>query len=524
MKIYSIGAIYNTRPIQVGKNTRKSHINQNTPSFGHNMTEAERKKAISDYLKYKDLARIYVSDNNEQIYKDSVADRIDSLRNKRAYKGWFSGATKLGKVKKLERLRIEKEEYENYLATKAKCRDILANDSFYKSLINTEDIEVYEIAKKLLMDNFSLNNVIAGYDEQKEELKRMVIEPIQRENLCSSTEKLPPAILLYGPIGCGKSKIAEFVGKEANCNVLKLNPNTSPRKFTGEVKSLLNEARKYYLAQKLLVDSKYEAHEYKSGNLQQKAEYAATLKSPRTIIVIDEVDKYFNPNSENSSDDIADMNKTFLKGILDHCSEIPDTNGATDAAGVTFFFTTNFPTRVDSEISLRNGKCTRLPVSMPDNNDIQNILKFYLDNYSNQKIREAINNGKDLKLVNTEQIPYKSYVTIAAPNKKNGALTGAGIERAVKQATENYIDNKDRYINLQLAQMLTGAKYRVSPEKLDEYQKEIELMGKKYKDIDEKEEFELLSDLDKLDMITDSQKIRLEYLKGIYSLEKKDIL
>ena len=49
----------------------------------------------------------------------------------------------------------------------------------------------------------------------------------------------------------------------------------------------------------------------------------------------------------------------------------------------------------------------------------------------------------------------------------------------------------------------------------------MEYMGKLLKDIDEKEEYELLKDLDELDMTTERQKERLSLLKGAYEVQAK---
>ena len=49
----------------------------------------------------------------------------------------------------------------------------------------------------------------------------------------------------------------------------------------------------------------------------------------------------------------------------------------------------------------------------------------------------------------------------------------------------------------------------------------MEAMGKLLKDIDEKEEYELLKDLKELDMITQKQQTRLELLKSAYETSGK---
>ena len=160
-----------------------------------------------------------------------------------------------------------------------------------------------------------------------------------------------------------------------------------------------------------------------------------------------------------------------------------------------------------------------MPFYMPDDSERKDILKFYLENYSNPAIQKAITEeGKDRQTIDIEQVPYDAYVSVTASDPQKGAIAGAGIEKAVNQATTNYLNNKNQYLNLQLGQMLAGAQYRVSPDNLNEYIKELEDMGMIYKEIDEKEEYELLKDLDNFEMITDEQKVRYNYLKEIYEI------
>ncbi len=507
----------------------KSHsrIQSLTLPASTNLSKDEKRKIISLYMKYREIKNDFDNeDPNRPLYKIRTDSKIDQISQERGHYGYFSNKFKPYRLKKRERLEIENDEYKKYCDERTLYNTVRNNLHYFESVINTDEIDIYEKAKYILTKNYSMDNVLAGYSAQKNNFRKLVIDPIQRENIMGTNENIPPAILLYGPTGCGKSKMAQTVADEANCKLVTLDPNTSARKFTGALKFLLDEARDYYAEQKQIIDAKYDSDAYKYGNIDKKAEYSASLKSPRTIIVINEIDKYFNPPTKTNSEEektqaseIADMNKTFLKGVLDHCSEKPDSSDSSGSAGVTFIFTTNYPSRVDSEITLRNGKCLRMPFYMPDDSERKDILKFYLENYSNPAIQKAITEeGKDRQTIDIEQVPYDAYVSVTASDPQKGAIAGAGIEKAVNQATTNYLNNKNQYLNLQLGQMLAGAQYRVSPDNLNEYIKELEDMGMIYKEIDEKEEYELLKDLDNFEMITDEQKVRYNYLKEIYEI------
>lgn len=490
-------------------------------SFGMSISIGEevRKIEIAQYLEYLDKAKDL--ERGEEYYKERVQDRINELINERSHYGSITGNWKTGKVKKVERLRIEQEEYAKYLKEKDKYKFIKENEEYFKGLVSTEDIQVYEKVKQKLEERSSLDKKIAGYKVLKNTVKKLIIDPIHKETALDTQEKLPPALLLYGPIGCGKSALANAIVEEANCNVIKFPQNTNPRKFAGIIKEMMNDAKDYYLEQKAVINKKYQNDAFKYGDIDRKASYLANLKSPRTIIIIDEVDQYFNPNTKGSSEEIADINKTLLKGLLDHCSEKPSILNSSDAAGVTFIFTTNYPSFIDSEISLRGGKCNRAPVPLPEDSDIKDIMKFYIMNSANPSINKAKTQGKNVTPIDTQQMPYDSYLKFLQPTEEAGAFSGGGIESAINQAVINYIDDPEISMNIHLARMLSRGTFRIPMEKLAAYNKEMEKMGRLLKDIDEKEEYELLKDLQELDMINPKQKYRLELLKGAYEQQVK---
>ena len=528
MKIYSINTFNFNRQRSVGANSAKSSsspvsqsdnnlygVPKSYISFGsvENMQEEERQRLISKYLFYKDKYEDYKEGSTK--YEKDYAKAISDLEEERSFYAFWSGKKKPGKVKKTERRTIYEKKYQEFVKERKEYNKVMANEAYYKSLINTNDIEIYEEIKKRLKSNSnSIDNKIAGYGELKQNLQKLLIDPIQRETAMCTNEKIPPSILLYGPIGCGKSELAKALGEEAGCRVEIMPPTTTPLQFEYEVSGALSRARKHYIAQNQQNKDFRNSYSYKKLSNKEKAEKLVQQKSPRTIYIINEVDKYLNPASTSEEALLrADMNKTLLKGVLDHCSEKADGEYSFDAAGMTIIFTTNFPTKVDSEISLRNGKCTRMPVSLPLDNDIVDIMKFYL-NKENERIKENISKGKKLETIDLSQIPFAAYSLITKPDKNKGAIGGAGIEAAIKQAVTNYIANPESYINLQLPMMLSSAQYRITPEKVEEYKKEIDAMGKTYRDIDEQEEFVLLKDLKELEMINLVQRKRLEFLEA----------
>ena len=504
------------------KNTTLLGIPKSYISFGsvESMKEDERQKQINMYLYYKDKKDYYKEGSTK--YYDEYNKEIARLENARGYYTFWTETWKPGKVSKVEKKQILEEKYNEFTAEREKFNKIMANEDYYKSLINTNDIEIYEEIKKgLNSKENSIDNKIAGYAKLKQDLKKLLIEPIQRETAMNNNEKIPPSILLYGPIGCGKSELAKALAEEAGCRVRTMPSSTQPFQFEYELTNELFEARQYYLKQSKANQDLKDSSDYKNLSNKEKAKKLLEMKSPRTIYIIDEVDKYMNPTGSESAEELADMNKTLLKGILDHCSEKPNGEYSSDAAGMTIIFTTTFPTQVHSEISLRGGKCTRMPVSIPNSDDISDIIKFYLHDQNN-RIESLQRKGENIESIDVEQIPFAAYSSITRPDKDKGAIGGAGIEAAVRQAVTNYISNPESYINIQLPMMLASAQYRIPPAKLDEYLKEVDAMGKTYREIDEQEEFTLLKDLKELEMINPAQRKRLEFLAASQSFSKQE--
>lgn len=517
MKIFPVNSISNNLYIKKNKEAKPLNVSSNLThneligvpksyvSFGN--IEKLNKEMIGDFLKYIDVADDFYNEAYP-IYKKRADDKIAMYKSTRDGwnpKYWF------GKVSKTEEAEIREQEYNNYLKEKELYDKFRKNEAYYRSLIGSEEIDVYNKTKEILKARFTLSNVIAGYDDTKNALYKLLVEPIQKENLLGTKEKIPASILMYGPTGCGKSKIAKSISGEIGCNVIQFPKDVSPRKFIGKLKDSLYDAKEYYFQQKDIIDKTYKSQKYLNASIEEKAKIKAGLKSPRTIIVIDEVDKYFKEDSDKNTFEIVDMNKTFLKGLLDHCSENPQNGVNSDAAGVTILFTTNHPSRVDTEISLRSGKCERLAVDFPTTDDIKQIIKYYIDNYTNVNVKEVNNKGAILNFIDSNKVPYGRHSTAAAFDDEKGAHTCASIEKSVMEATHLYLGG-DRKYNDNLRSILLRDDKRVKPHKIQEFRDEMMQMGVIFKKIDEKEEQELLSELKDLDMITDVQKLRLEYL------------
>ena len=439
----------------------------------------------------------------------------------RGYYGFWTGEWKPGRVPYPERIQIKNAEYEKFLKEKEEYQNIMSNRAYYEGLITTNDIEIYEEMKKLLKSKSrSIDNKIAGYGKLKDDLRKILVEPVQRETAMHTTEKIPPSVLLYGPVGCGKSELAKAIVDETGCRVDIMPQDTTPRSFLYKLLNARFEARDNYISTTFDNEETLKNTDFSNG---KKAEILVNSPSPRTIYIIDEIDKYLYPaNESEQAEELAEKNKVLLKGFLDHCSDNAIRGDSPEKAGMTLIFTTNFPTKVDSEISLRSGKCTRIPVDIPTEKDAVDIIKFYLDK-QNKRIEEEIAQGKDLKRLDISEFPVNGLAALTKPDKEKGVMSGAGIEKAIDEAVSDYILDPSVSVNLSLVNLLRSAKYRITPQKIEQYQKEIDAMGKTYSDIDEPEEYELLRELKELHMINPQQSQRLEALSDVYdSGDKQD--
>ena len=126
MKIYSINTGVNLKKssyvsnpkaeIQVTtkniQSTNLSGIPRAYISFGNNnqITDEKRKAEIAKYLEYREKAKDI--ERGDAYYHELVNKEINKLIKERTHIGWFTGNTKIGKVKEVERRRINKEQYE----------------------------------------------------------------------------------------------------------------------------------------------------------------------------------------------------------------------------------------------------------------------------------------------------------------------------------------------------------------------------------------------------------------------------
>jgi len=260
--------------------------------------QAQVREDIALYLKYKDFN---VKEAEENI-KNNTDARIKILEAEKRKNARFYNRRTLSKLKKMQ---IEEEERQNFLKDKANYDKVNTNIDYYKNLTTTEDIKVYDETKKILSNKYSsMDSRIAGYGEEKKVLHDILIDPIQRETAMGTNEKIVSSVLLYGPMGCGKTSLAKSAAEETGAKVVIFGRQSKdghvesfhPQQFVTILSSEIKAARKKYKYVDADNKSMIEDDSFKNASPKEKAKTLVELKSPRTIIIIDEADKYFEQN------------------------------------------------------------------------------------------------------------------------------------------------------------------------------------------------------------------------------------
>ena len=158
---------------------------------------------------------------------------------------------------------------------------------------------------------------IGGLEETKAALQELVILPLVRQELFSSSNLLKPAkgVLLYGPPGTGKTLLAKALAKEAKSVFINVRYSTLQSKWFGD-------------AQKLVT-----------------AVFTLAWKLQPSIIFIDEIDSFLCTRKNSEHEAVTQMKTEFMT-LWDGFST--DTN-----ARVMVLAATNRPWDVDEAILRR---------------------------------------------------------------------------------------------------------------------------------------------------------------------------
>ena len=363
-------------------NQTKENLSDITKIFGKNSVE-ETKESISDISKLFENNHVEMTKEQAEFIKEYL-DLENQIKIKYAKKiaavkdGFWDNFTNRSEKKRAKLREEENRELaiayqfqKAFEAREIESRElkkqivIKANDlNFSKEIIiafenamatNEKRIEISK-RKQELAKNSGFKS-LAGYINEKMELQTGFIDKLDDEKAGKYlANKLPNAILFYGPTGCGKTTFAKALAQEADCNFVILSCSGKQKE---KEKQFMNKLFGY-------IDEDGTEHTGIADTAQQN--FLKTGK--RTIVLIDEFDRFFGK-------DVSPKFINGLKGFMNKCSE---------ENHITFFLTSNIPQKIPYE--LRNSHRIGITVNLdpPDKNNAKDVMEYYLNNIPKEEI------------------------------------------------------------------------------------------------------------------------------------------
>lgn len=201
--------------------------------------------------------------------------------------------------------------------------------------------------RKELLDKKGFSK-IAGYLDEKSKIQTEFLDKLDDEKSGKYlATPIPNAILFYGPTGCGKTTFVKALAEEADCNLETIQCRGTQKAKEQQIYDTLMG---------------YEDNEIEVPGLLEKAQEEFLKTGKRTIILIDEFDRFFGKDVSNKF--ISEM-----KGILESCSE--DNH-------VTFFLTTNKPQKIPYELRNSHRIEPSYPLDPPNKTNAVAVIEHYL--------------------------------------------------------------------------------------------------------------------------------------------------
>ena len=312
----------------------------------------------------------------------------------------------------------------------------------------------------------SINERIAGYIDVKEQIKKDFVAPLlaSKDN---QNVSLPNAVVLYGATGVGKTEMLKGIEEECKdvAEIVHFPMDTPLDKFRAQMDEILEQA---------------------------KARYNDPKNKKRTILLIDEAEKYMCMSelkanrlaTEFEADDFEILNKygnndkdnvDYLKSLLDWISEVPkegETNKSKSAT--TLFITTNYPHLIDQDLMRRKGKFTPIAVHPAKDFNLEAVIKHYFkqnsdlleqikmlapnDNFTeilngqvkfSEKAKNVLLEKRNNGTINNMHIDYelsdwpdlKRFIKFMNPSDKRGAYSNVEIKDMISKAFDRYLEN-----------------------------------------------------------------------------------
>ncbi len=263
--------------------------------------------------------------------KDIAADEINKKRQEEV-----ANILKHSNIDEIKNELIK--EAENKLEDTKEKMLIYELATFYKY---RKSLQSASAAKAAIKDKKSRGDfsAIAGYDKEKEVLDNVFVHEVYKEKN-GQEANVVGSVLFFGPWNNGKTHISKSVAKEADCRFV-------------EYKSMNNKTFVHDL-----YDLGYEAEEHfkKTGQ--------------RTIIFIDELDRYVSNNSSQSiRQDFAAFTGVCSWGLH-----------------TTVFAATNNPERLGIGVGGQQAFPIVMSIDIPDDKNLKAMLQFYFEDVAKSDV------------------------------------------------------------------------------------------------------------------------------------------
>lgn len=233
---------------------------------------------------------------------------------------------------------------------------------------------------------------LGGLVEVKEALTEYVIKPM----LTGNHHLVPQGILLMGPAGTGKSRIAKALAREAGFTFVELQPSKIFSKFVGDTERRL-----------------------------ERALTAIKAMSP-CIVLIDEIDQAINRGEGGGGDN--GVSSRVFKRLMEIMSD------TTWRGKILWIGATNRPDLLDAAL-LRPGRFDeKIPVLAPDAKDRAAILEVLTKQVFGLNTSSISTGKRSSKAVEPTQVMMPEAAFLAGLAARMENYTGAEIELVVHKA------------------------------------------------------------------------------------------
>lgn len=268
-------------------------------------------------------------------------------------------------------------------------------------------IEARDEAIRQQQTNLGLNK-IAGYETEKNFFQKVFINEVNNERHKLDAD-VPNGILLFGPTGCGKTKMVHALAET-------LYPDFEKRKiYFKDIKTYEEPEQIFEQLEKVMEDAK---ENFKNEN-------------KRTLILLDEFEAFAGKEQEFE----------VIEGIKAILSDADDSY-------CTFFMTTNYPSEIHPDTISTNRIKYAVSVDPPNRENLIAVARHYFSD------------------LNIPDINYDEIADLMLKSDNKGFFSNSGIEYIANQC-------KGGNINFTiLKKIIESSEPNVTPEAYQEYLEE----------------------------------------------------